>query len=179
MAGHSKWHNIKRKKEFTDARKSQHFTKVSRLISVAARQGGGDIDANPALRLAVDKAKAVNMPKDNIERAIQKGTGGAEGANFSEIIYEGYGPAGVAVMVYTLTDNRNRTVAEIKTIFDRNGGSLGNPGSASYVFDPKTHEPLFTVEIEDEDTIHKLAGLLEALEEHDDVQDVYLNYEEA
>ncbi len=179
MAGHSKWHNIKRKKEATDAKKGQQFTKVSRLITVAARNGGGDPDSNPSLRLAIEKAKSVNMPKDNIERAIQKGTGGSDGAGYDEIVYEGYGPEGVAFMVFALTDNRNRTVAEIKNIFDKHGGTLGNPGSASYIFDAKTKEPLFSVPVSDKSVIDTLESLTESLEENEDVQDVYFNYTEA
>src|SRR3989344_3537506 len=150
MSGHSKWHNIKRKKELTDAKKSKEFSKLSRLISVAARQGG-DPDSNPTLRLYIDKAKQAAMPKDNIERAIKKGTGELSGEHYEEVVYEGYGLEGVAFLVKCLTDNKNRTVSEIRGILDRAGGSIGGAGSTSYIFgsDPKNPSfeiPVITVE---------------------------------
>jgi YebC/PmpR family DNA-binding regulatory protein len=135
MSGHSKWHSIKHKKAVVDARRGQHFTKLARAITVAARDGGGDPDANATLANAIQKARDASMPKDNIERAIAKGTGAGADANAIEsVVYEGYGPGGVAVLVETLTDNRNRTGAEIRHLFGKHGGSLGEPGSVSYLF---------------------------------------------
>jgi YebC/PmpR family DNA-binding regulatory protein len=135
MAGHSKWAQIKRKKAVVDARRGQHFTKLIREITVAARSGGGDPAFNPRLRLAVDTAKAANMPADNIERAIKKGTGELEGVEYHEIVYEGYGPGGVALYIETLTDNANRTVADVRHVLSRHGGSLGTSGSVAWQFD--------------------------------------------
>lgn len=137
MSGHSKWSSIKRKKGALDAKRGALFTKIIREISVAARAGGEDIDSNPRLRAAVNKARSVNMPNDNIERAIKKGSGGLDGAVYEEIRYEGYGPGGVAIMVDCLTDNKNRTTPEIRTIFSKNGGNMGDSGSVSYLFDKK------------------------------------------
>ncbi len=139
MSGHSKWHSIKHKKGALDAKRGKLFTKVIREMTIAARLGGGDPDANPRLRTAVDKAKAANMPADNIKRAIQKGTGELEGASFEEITLEGYGPGGVALLVEGTTDNRNRTVSEIRHIFTKYGGNLGSAGSVSYLFKPRGH----------------------------------------
>ena len=137
MAGHSKWKQIKRKKAVTDARRGASWTKVIREITVAARAGGGDPGANPRLRTAIDAAKAVNMPGDNIERAIKKGTGELEGATYEEVIYEGYGPGGAAIIIEATTDNPNRTVAEIRHAFSRNGGNLGSSNSVVWMFDRK------------------------------------------
>lgn len=137
MAGHSKWSNIKRKKGKEDAKRAKEFTKLGREIAVAVRQGGSDPEFNPALIQAIDKAKAANMPKDNIDRAISRGSGEMSGKNFEEVIYEGYGPGGVAIMVQTLTDNRNRTAPEIRHEFDRAKGNLGQDGSVSYMFKRK------------------------------------------
>lgn len=137
MSGHSKWSSIKHKKGAADARRGKIFTKLIREITVAARMGGGDPAGNPRLRAAIAAAKAENMPKENIERGIKKGTGELEGVNYEEVTYEGYGPGGAAVLVDCLTDNRNRTVADLKHIFDRNGGTLGEPGSVSYRFKKK------------------------------------------
>jgi len=134
MAGHSKWANIQHRKGAQDKKRSKLFTKLIREITVAAGQGGGDPLANPRLRLAIDKAKAQSMPKDNIERAVKRGTGNLDGADFQEVTYEGYGPGGVAVMVECLTDNRNRTVAEVRHAFSKYGGNLGADGSVSYLF---------------------------------------------
>ena len=135
MAGHSKWAQIKRKKAVNDARRGKIFTKLIREITVAAREGGGDPDMNPRLRLAVDTAKAANMPNDNIDRAIGRGTGDLEGARYEEVVYEGYGPGGVALYIETLTDNVNRTVAEVRHVLDRHGGNLGQSGSVAWQFD--------------------------------------------
>ena len=137
MSGHSKWATIKRKKAVTDAKRGKVFTKLIREITVAARDGGGDTAFNPRLRLAVDTAKAGNMPADNITRAIKKGTGDLEGVNYEEIAYEGYGPGGVALYIEALTDNQNRTVADIRHILTKNAGSLGTTGSVGWQFDRK------------------------------------------
>ena len=137
MSGHSKWHTIKHKKGALDAKRGKTFTKLIKEITVAARFGGGDAGANARLRKAVADAKAANMPNDTIDRAIKRGTGELEGVSYDEITYEGYGPGGVAVMVDSMTDNRNRTVAEIRHIFSKNGGNLGASGSVGYLFDKK------------------------------------------
>jgi YebC/PmpR family DNA-binding regulatory protein len=137
MSGHSKWSTIKRKKGVTDSRRGKIFTKLIKEITVAARFGGGDADANPRLRAAVAAARTENMPKDNIERAIKKGTGELEGATYEEVCYEGYGPGGAAVLVESLTDNKNRTVADIRHIFSRSGGSLGEAGCVAWMFEKK------------------------------------------
>jgi YebC/PmpR family DNA-binding regulatory protein len=138
MAGHSKWASIKHRKKAVDAKRGQLFTKLSRAITVAAREGGGDPDGNPSLALAVQKARDASMPKDNIERAIAKGTGvDSDAAAYESVVYEGYGPGGVAIMVEALTDNRNRTGAEIRHMFTRSGGSLGEPGSVAWTFEKK------------------------------------------
>lgn len=135
MAGHSKWANIQHKKAKVDAKRGKVFTRLIREINVAARQGGGDPDANPALRLAVDKANSANMPKDTIERAIKKATGELEGVQYEEINYEGYGPGGVAILIECLTDNRNRTVSDVRHAFSKHNGNLGTEGSVAYLFD--------------------------------------------
>ncbi|HEY0051410.1 MAG TPA: YebC/PmpR family DNA-binding transcriptional regulator, partial [Pyrinomonadaceae bacterium] len=138
MSGHSKWHTIKHKKGALDAKRGKIFTKLIKEITVAARTGGtGDVDANARLRKAVNDAKAQNMPIDTITRAIKRGTGELEGVNYEEITYEGYGVGGVAVMVETMTDNRNRTVAELRHLFSKNGGNLGESGSVAWMFDKK------------------------------------------
>jgi YebC/PmpR family DNA-binding regulatory protein len=138
MAGHSKWAGIKHKKAIVDARRGKLFTKLARAITVAAKEGGGDIEGNPALSLAVQKAKDASMPKDNIERAIAKGTGeGADADALEAVMYEGYGPGGVAILVEALTDHRNRTGSEIRHAFNKHGGNLGEPGSVAYLFDKK------------------------------------------
>ena len=137
MAGHSKWKQIKRKKAVTDAKRGALFTKVAREISVAARQGGGDPDANYRLRLAIEKARSVNMPADNIKRTIEKATGGGEAEQFEEIVYEGYGPGGVAILVEAATDNRNRTAAEVRSMFTKAGGQLAGSGAVAWQFEPR------------------------------------------
>lgn len=134
MAGHSKWANIKRRKGAQDAVRGKIFTKLNREIMVAAKIGGGDQEANPRLRLAIAKARSANMPMQNIERAIKKGTGDLEGVNYEEVIYEGYGPAGVAVLVEALTDNKNRTVSDVRSAFTKNNGNLGEAGCVSWIF---------------------------------------------
>jgi YebC/PmpR family DNA-binding regulatory protein len=135
MAGHSKWANIKHKKSKEDAKRGQIFTKIGRKISVAAKEGGPDPEANVKLRLAIDEARAVNMPNDNIERAIARAVGGLEGASYSEVLYEGYGPGGVAIMLDTLTDNRNRTAGEVRHRFSKYGGNLGESGCVAWMFE--------------------------------------------
>lgn len=237
MAGHSHWASIKHKKGAADVKKGKAFSKVTRMITVAARRGGGDSDMNPKLQLAISKARAVNMPKENIERAIQKGTGGGGAAELFECIYEGYGPYGIALMVEILTDNKNRTAPEIRKIFERFGGNMGESGCVSWMFEKKglilvsssqLNEDEFmmlaldagaedlqrvgdvfqvicpqanldtvkkaieskNIKIEtseiswipknnidlDETTGRKVLGIMEALEDHDDVQNVYSNF---
>ena len=137
MSGHSKWATIKRKKGAADARRGKIFTKLIKEITIAARQGGGDANGNPRLRLAIDNAKAANMPADNIERAIKKATGELEGVSYVELMYEGYGPGGIAILVEVATDNKNRTVAEVRHIFSKIGGSMGESGSVAWMFERK------------------------------------------
>ena len=137
MAGHNKWSKVKHIKAKEDAKKGKLFTKAVRDITVAAKQGGGDPDTNAALRLAIERARAVSMPMDNIQRAIDKATGNLKGANYEEVTYEGYGPGGVAIMVETMTDNRNRTVASVRHAFSKMGGSLGTSGSVAWMFEKK------------------------------------------
>lgn len=146
MSGHSKWATIRRKKGAIDAKRGKIFTKLIREISTAARLGGGSVDGNPRLRLVVDKARAANMPKDTIQRAIQKGAGGGEGAAFEEVVYEGYGPGGVAILVEGLTDNRTRTVSEVRHAFSKFGGNLGAQGCVSHLFEKKGNIVLEGVE---------------------------------
>ena len=137
MAGHSKWSNIKHKKAKEDAKRGQMFTKLGRQITVAVKEGGSDPESNFRLRLAIDAARAANMPNDNIERAIARGIGGLDGATYSEVFYEGYGPNGVAVLLYTLTDNRNRTAGELRHRFAKYGGNLGESGCVAWMFERK------------------------------------------
>jgi len=238
MSGHSKWHSIKHKKGATDAKRGKLFTKFIKELTVAARSGGGDPDANARLRKAISDAKAGNMPNDTIDRAIRRGTGAEEGVTYDEITYEGYGPGGVAMLIEAMTDNRNRTVAEIRHIFSKNGGNLGESGSVGWLFEKKGYivvdkaakpeEELFDIAIEggaddvrdDGDNVEiitspenfegvqsaiksagiepqvaevsmvpqnyiKLEGgsaqqmlrLMESMEDHDDVQKVYANFD--
>ena len=172
MSGHSKWSSIKHKKAATDAKRGKIFSKLIKEITVAARLGGGDIDANPRLRTAVQAAKNENMPKDNIERAIKKGTGELEGVNYEESIYEGYGPGGAAVLVESLTDNKNRTVADIRSIFGKNGGNLGENGCVAWMFDKKGYIAVESKSV-DEDVLMEAA--LEAGAE--DIKEDNSNYE--
>ncbi len=158
MSGHSKWHTIKHKKGATDAKRGKLFTRLIKEITVAARDGGGDQDANARLRKAVTDAKAANMPNDTIDRAVKRGSGDLEGVNYEEITYEGYGPGGVALLIETMTDNRNRTVAELRHLLSKNGGNLGESGSVAWLFDrkgyivvdknAKSEEELFEIAIE-------------------------------
>jgi len=156
VAGHSKWAQIRHKKAQVDARKGRIFTKLVREISVAARIGGGDPEKNPRLRAAVEKAKEVNMPMDNIKRAIMKGTGELSGISYEEVIYEGYGPGGVALLIEVMTDNKNRTVSELRHILSRHGGSLGESGCVSWIFEKKGYI-LVNKKAVDEDTLLSVA----------------------
>lgn len=238
MSGHSHWAGIKHKKAAIDAKRGKIWSKLARFIIVAAKAGGGDPSANLSLRYAIDKAKAANMPKDTIEKAVKKGTGELEGVNFEEVLYEGYGPGGVAIMAEALTDNRHRTAPEIKRIFEKHGGSMGTAGCVNWMFskkglitvstdkadgdqlleialaagasdmentgrvyeitcEPSVYEqlkktlkekdipmeiteisrvPQSTVPISDVNTARKIISLMEALEDHDDVQNTYSNF---
>jgi len=157
MAGHSKWNNIKNRKGKEDAKRGKVFTKLARYIMVAAKEGGGDPDYNPSLKAAIDKAKAENMPNDNIERAIKKGTGESGSDSYEEIIYEGYGPSGTAIIVNCLTDNRNRTASDVRHAFDKYGGNLGQTGSVAYMFDRKGFIAIERSESIDEDELTMFA----------------------
>ena len=175
MSGHSKWANIKRKKEVTDSKKSKIFSKMSRLITVAAKNGA-DPDSNATLRLAVERAKEARMPKENIDRAIDKGSGQGGSVSFFETVYEGFGPNGEAFYIKALTDNINRTVAEVRNIFSKHGGSLGGLGSTAYIFSPDPDNPSYIVEVSPS-VAKSLEGILDELEDHDDIQDVFVNFE--
>jgi len=177
MSGHSKWSNIKHKKETVDKKRGKIFSKMSRLVSVAAKEKGGDPDSNPKLRLAIEKARQFNMPKDNIERAIKRGTGQIEGARMEEITYEAYGPSGIALIIELITDNRNRTVAEIKHILTKLGGKLAETGSVKYLFDKNNEEwiPKYPLEITNQKTKDQLNRLFETLDGNEDVQEIYSN----
>jgi len=239
MSGHSHWAGIKYKKAALDAKRGKVWSKISRMIIVAAKQGGGDPAANLSLRYAIDKAKSANMPKDTIEKAIKKGTGELEGMSFEEVLYEGYGPSGVAIMVEALTDNRNRTGPEVKRLFEKHGGSLGTSGCVNWMFtkkglitvnaanadeeqlldialnagvddmqavgelfeitcEPGVYEelkkileeneipievaeismvPQSTIDISDEHIARRIISLMEAFEDHDDVQNTYANFD--
>ena len=239
MSGHSHWAGIKHKKAAVDAKRGKTWSKLARMIIVAAKAGGGDPSANLSLRYAIDKAKAANMPKDTIEKAIKKGTGEIEGAHFEEVLYEGYGPGGVAIMLEVLTDNRNRTTPEIKRLFERHGGSMGTSGSVAWMFNkkglitvdttkanedelleialaagaddmentgrvyeitcqPGAYEqlkknlkekdipmevaeismiPQGTIPVSEPATARKIISLMEALEDHDDVQNTFSNFD--
>jgi len=156
MSGHSKWHSIRHKKGALDAKRGKLFTKIIKEITVAARLGGGDPDANSRLRTVIQKAKEANMPKDNIEKAIKKGTGELEGYTLEEVMYEGYGPQGVAIMIESLTDNKNRTTADVRNILTKNGGNLGENGCVSWIFEKKG---VITIPIDgsDENTVMEIA----------------------
>nr|WP_300002265.1 YebC/PmpR family DNA-binding transcriptional regulator [Tissierella sp.] len=157
MAGHSKWNNIKNKKGKEDAKRGKVFTKLGRYIMVAAREGGGDPEYNPSLKAAIEKAKAENMPNDNIDRAVKKGSGEGAMDNYEEITYEGYGPGGVAIFANCLTDNRNRTAPDIRHAFDKNGGNLGQAGSVTFMFDKKGIIAIERADSVDEDELTMLA----------------------
>lgn len=178
MSGHSKWSTIKHKKGATDVKRGKLFSKMSRLISIAAKDGGGDPEMNPRLRMAIDNARKENMPKDKIERAIKKGAGEIEGEKIEEITYEAYGPSGVAIIIEIITDNRNRTIAEIRHTLKQFGGKLAESGSVLYLFDKKGNEwePKYPLEITDSKTVNQLEKLFSELEENDDVQEIYSNW---
>jgi YebC/PmpR family DNA-binding regulatory protein len=183
MSGHSKWSTIKHKKAAQDSKRGKMFGEVARMIRVAVKQGkSGDPNMNPALRLALEKARSVNMPKENISRAIEKGLGKtAGGATFDEVVYEGFGPNGIGLMVWVVTDNRNRTAAEIRTLFERGGGSLGGPGSTSYLFSVAsdgTAAVVVPMPVEEVGVREKVHALVEALEERDEVEQVITNMSE-
>lgn len=175
MAGHNKWSKIKRQKAITDAKRSSLFSKLSRAITVASRQGGPDIDSNITLRTIVEKAKLERMPKDNIQKAIEKGSGLTSSNSYESMVYEGYGPGGVAFLIKALTDNRNRTVAEIRTIFNKYDGALGLPGSTSYIFGESPDNPTFEIEVENHEVAVKITTMIELFEDNEDVQEVYTN----
>ncbi len=173
MSGHSKWHSIKHKKAIVDARRGQHFTKLARAITVAAREGGGDLDGNPSLGLAVQKARDASMPKDNIERAIAKGTGeGVDVDQFETVLYEGYGPGGVALLIEALTDNRNRTGADVRHMLSKHGGNLGEPGSVSYLFDKRGVIVVDASRYDEDDLIAAIDAGAEDIALDDDVYEI-------
>ena len=172
MAGHNKWSKIKHKKAVTDAQKSKLFSKHASLIAMEARRAGGDLQA-PNLQAAIERARKDSMPKENIERAVSKGSGN-DGAALEEIIYEGYGPGGVGILIRAVTDNKNRTAPEVRSVFSKAGFQIGTPGSAAWAFTKSEngYHPITPLELSDEDG-EKLSNLIENLEELDDVQDVY------
>lgn len=172
MSGHSKWSTIKHKKADTDAKRGAVFTKIAKKIQIAAKKGGsGDAEVNPYLRTVLDEARAVNMPSENVRRAIEKALGGGGSVQLTEIVYEGYGPGGVGFMITAATDNKNRTSGELKSTIDKAGGSLGSPGSVSYL---RHIDPIPMVSLMGDDLI-KCQSLIEALEDHEDVVDVWTN----
>ncbi|MCZ0717033.1 YebC/PmpR family DNA-binding transcriptional regulator [Aerococcus kribbianus] len=181
MSGHNKWSKIKNKKGDADAKRAKVFQKLSREIYMATKQGGPDPDSNPSLRLVMDKAKSANMPNDNVKRAIDKGSSSAGGEDYAEITYEGYGPDGIAVFVETLTDNNMRTLTNVRTIFNKNGGSLGESGSVAYMFDRKGY---FAIEREglDTDEDEMFEAVIEAgaedLQTSDEVFEIYTEAED-
>src|ERR671918_618220 len=176
MAGHSKWAQIKHKKAATDAKRGKQFTKLARAITVAAREGGGDPDGNPTLATAIQKARDYSMPKDNIQRAVDRGTGaGTGGGEIERAVYEGYGPGGAAILIEALTDNRNRTGADVRHAFDKHGGALEEAG-VDVESAEQTMEPRSVVEIGGEDA-PRLVRLIEALDEQDDVDAVHANFD--
>ena len=173
MSGHSKWASIKHKKAVVDQRRGQHFTKLTRAITVAAREGGGDVDGNPSLALAVQKARDASMPKDNIERAIAKGTGeGVDADQIETVVYEGYGPGGVALLIEALTDNRNRTSADVRHALSKYGGNLGEPGSVSYLFDKQGVIVVDASRYDEEDLLIAIDAGAEDIVRDDDVFEI-------
>jgi YebC/PmpR family DNA-binding regulatory protein len=172
MSGHSKWHSIKHKKAAADAKRGKLFTKIIRELSVSARTGGGDPDSNPRLRKAIADAKAVNMPADNVKRAIMKGTGQLEGSSYEEIKYEGYGPGGVAIFVEALSDNKNRTVSELRHIFTRNGGRIGESGCVAWMFKRKGYIVVEKSKASEESLLDVISGT-----SAEDLRDDGSNYE--
>ena len=173
MSGHSKWASIKHKKKIVDSKRGKLFTKLTRAITVAAREGGGDPDGNPSLALAVQKARDASMPKDNIERAIAKGTGAdSDAAAFEPVLYEGYGPGGVAILVEALTDNRNRTGSEVRHIFSQFGGSLGEPGSVAWTFEKKGQVVVDSTRYDEDELMAAIDAGAEDVSLDDDVWEV-------
>ncbi len=169
MSGHSKWSSIKHKKAAADAKRGQQFTKLARAITVAAREGGGDPDANPSLATAIQKARNASMPKDNIQRAVDRGTGtGSDGEAIERIVFEGYGPGGTAVLVETLTDNRNRTSADVRHAFTRHGGSLGEPGSVAWIFEKRGAVVVDSARYDEDDLIAAIDAGAEDVQEDGD-----------
>jgi YebC/PmpR family DNA-binding regulatory protein len=173
MSGHSKWHSIKHKKAIVDQRRGQHFTKLARAVTVAAREGGGDPDGNPGLALAIQKARDASMPKDNIERAIAKGTGeGVDADQIETVLYEGYGPGGVALLIEALTDNRNRTGADVRHALSKHGGNLGEPGSVSYLFDKQGVIVVDAARYDEDDLMAAIDAGAEDISLDDDVYEI-------
>lgn len=177
MSGHSHFSTIKHKKAITDARRGKVFSKVSKMISVAAREKGGDPSSNPSLRLAIEKAREVNMPNDNIQRAIKKGTGELSGSQIEAFTYEAYGPSGIALIIEGLTDNKNRTLSEIKYILSSHESKIASAGSVLYQFEKKENEwqAKYPMPLPDEKTKRQVEKLIEALGEQDDVNDIFSN----
>lgn len=172
MSGHSKWSTIRHQKAIEDAKKGAAFTKIAKKIHIAVKKGNsGDANANPYLRAALDEARSVNMPNDNVKRAIEKALGAAGGASSEEIVYEAYGPGGVGIMITAVTDNRNRTAGEINAILNRHDARLGGPGSVSYM---KNLNPVPTISLPDEER-EKVEELLDVLDDNDDVVDIWSN----
>lgn len=175
MSGHSHFSTIKHKKAITDSRRGKIFSRLAKIISIAAKKGG-DPDMNPSLRLAIEKARQANMPNDNVQRAIRRGTGEDKSAILEEITYEAYGPNGTPLIIETITDNKNRTVSEIKHILSNHNGKLADTGSVKYMFEKKNEEwiPKYSIDI-DENLKNKLTKLFEELDENEDVKDIYSN----
>ncbi|PJE57648.1 MAG: YebC/PmpR family DNA-binding transcriptional regulator [Candidatus Portnoybacteria bacterium CG10_big_fil_rev_8_21_14_0_10_38_18] len=176
MSGHSHWAGIKHKKELTDKKRGQIFSKMAKMIEIAARKGG-DAEMNPGLRLVIEKARLVNMPNDNIERAIKKGTGENREGQLEEITYEAYGPNGTPLIIEVITDNKNRALSEIKHILNTYGGKLAESGSVRYLFERMEGEwkPKYSVDVADENLKQQLEKLFDALDENDDVNEIYSN----
>jgi YebC/PmpR family DNA-binding regulatory protein len=176
MSGHSKWSKIKHQKAVSDVRKGKIFSSLARQITLVVREGkSGDPEQNPRLRMVLEKAREANLPKENVQRAIHRGLGKGDEGTLTEVVVEGYGQNGVAIMVTAMTDNRNRTTSELKSLFDRYGGSTGEPGSVSYVFSGESKQPSFTIPLEDEGSSTSLRNLLDALTEQEDVEIVRHN----
>ncbi|MCY8046516.1 YebC/PmpR family DNA-binding transcriptional regulator [Bacillus haynesii] len=181
MAGHSKWKNIQRRKNAQDAKRGKIFMKLAKEIYVAAKEGGADPESNASLRLVIDKAKNANMPNDNIDRAIKKASGSQDGKSYEEITYEGYGPSGVAVMVKCLTDNKNRTATSVRTAFSKNGGSLGETGCVSYMFDRKGYIAIEREDLEideEEFMLEVIDAGAEELETSEELLEIYTEPEQ-
>lgn len=177
MSGHSHASNIKRKKDAEDSKRGKLFSKLSRLISIAAKEKGGNPESNPRLRQAIEDAKKANMPKDKIEKAVKKGTGEIEGEQINKLIYETYGPGGIAILIEVITDNKNRSVSEIKQILNKYNSKLADQGSVLFMFEEKDSQwiPKYPFEINDEKTKKQINNLIETLKDNDEVQEVYTN----